>query len=106
MRLRCPSHVFFLIAMPINPAMEELARRLAKEGIQAWLDKWHLIPGNPWNPDIEKALGESETCAVFVGPSGFGPLAKRGCVRPSIGAFAISGRGRKSRRGSTLGSTG
>jgi TIR domain len=50
-----------------------LARRLAKEGIQAWLDKWHLIPGNPWQPDIEKALAESESCAVFVGPSGFGP---------------------------------
>src|SRR5258705_12793341 len=53
-------------------AVEELARRLAKEGIQAWLDKWHLIPGEPWQPAIEKALAESETCAVFVGPSGIG----------------------------------
>jgi hypothetical protein len=42
-------------------------------GVQAWLDKWHLIPGDPWQPDIEKALAESETCAVFVGPSGFAP---------------------------------
>jgi hypothetical protein len=59
--------------MPINRAVEELARRLAKEGIQAWLDKWHPIPGNPWHPDIEKSLGESETCAVFVGPSVLAP---------------------------------
>jgi hypothetical protein len=50
-----------------------LARRFSKEGIQAWLDKWNLIPGDPWQPAIEKALAESETCAVFVGPSGFGP---------------------------------
>jgi hypothetical protein len=48
--------------------VEELARRLAGEGIQAWLDKWHLIPGDPWQPAIEKALAESETCAVFIGP--------------------------------------
>jgi TIR domain len=26
--------------------------------------------GRPWQPAIEKALAESETCAVFVGPSG------------------------------------
>src|SRR6266403_1329542 len=45
-----------------KPAVEELARRLAKEGLEAWLDKWHLIPGNPWQPAIEKALAESETC--------------------------------------------
>ena len=66
-------HVFLSHNSTDKPAVEELARRLAKEGIQAWLDKWHLIPGNPWQPDIEKALAESETCAVFVGPSGFGP---------------------------------
>jgi TIR domain len=68
-----PFHVFLSHSNADKPAVEELARRLAKEGIQAWLDKWHLIPGNPWQPDIEKALEESETCAVFVGPSGFGP---------------------------------
>ena len=68
-----PFHVFLSHSSADKPAVEELARRLAKEGIQAWLDKWHLIPGNPWQPGIEKALAESETCAVFVGPSGFGP---------------------------------
>src|SRR6202047_1964657 len=68
-----PFHVFLSHSNTDKPAVEELARRLAKEGIQAWLDKWHLIPGDPWQPAIEKALAESETCAVFVGPSGFGP---------------------------------
>jgi hypothetical protein len=68
-----PFHVFLSHSSADKPAIEELARRLAKESIQAWLDKWHLIPGNPWQPGIERALAESETCAVFVGPSGFGP---------------------------------
>jgi hypothetical protein len=66
-------HVFLSHSTADKPAVEELARQLAKEGIHAWLDKWHLIPGDPWQPAIEKALAESETCTVFVGPSGFGP---------------------------------
>ncbi len=66
-------HVFLSHSSADKPAVEELARRLAREGIQAWLDKWNLIPGDPWQPAIEKALAESETCAVFVGPSGLGP---------------------------------
>ena len=65
--------VFLSHSSADKPAVEELARRLAKEGIQAWLDKWNLIPGDPWQVAIEKALAESETCAVFVGPSSLGP---------------------------------
>ena len=68
-----PFHVFLSHSSTDKPAVEEWARRLAKEGIQAWLDKWHLIPGNRWQPDIEKASAESESCAVFVGSGGFGP---------------------------------
>ena len=71
-------HVFLSHSSADKPAVEELARRLAKEGIQAWLDKWHLIPGDPWQPAIEKALAESETCAVFVGLKWRWALAKRG----------------------------
>src|SRR6516225_9496808 len=66
-------HVFLSHSRDDKAAVEELARRLAREGIQPWLDKWNLIPGDPWQPAIEKALAESETCAVFVGPSGVGP---------------------------------
>jgi hypothetical protein len=56
-----PVHVFLSHSSTDKPAVEELARRLAKEGIQAWLDKWHLIPGDPWQPALEKALAESES---------------------------------------------
>src|SRR5271165_1261376 len=66
-------HVFLSHSSADKRVVEELARRLAKEGIQAWLDKWHLIPGDAWQPAIEKALAESATCAVFVGPSRLGP---------------------------------
>jgi TIR domain len=32
--------------VPISLAVGELARLLKKEGIEAWLDKWHLISGD------------------------------------------------------------
>ncbi len=56
-----------------KPAVEELASRLEREGFSCWLDKWHLIPGETWQPAIEEALSQSDSCVVFVGPSGFGP---------------------------------
>jgi tetratricopeptide (TPR) repeat protein len=71
--LKSSFQVFLSHSSADKPAVEEIGRRLLKEGIEAWLDKWHLIPGDPWQPAIENALAESETCAVFVGPSGLGP---------------------------------
>jgi TIR domain len=66
--------VFLSHSTADKPAVEDLARRLRdKEGIQAWLDKWNLVPGAPWQPAIEEALADSETCAVFIGPSGLSP---------------------------------
>ncbi|HAB16120.1 MAG TPA: toll/interleukin-1 receptor domain-containing protein [Verrucomicrobiota bacterium] len=56
-----------------KPTVEELARRLEREGISCWFDKWNLIPGESWRAALERGLAESETCLVFVGPSGFGP---------------------------------
>ena len=50
-------HVFLSHSGADKPAVEELARRLAKEGIQAWLDKRNLIPGEPWQHHIGTALG-------------------------------------------------
>jgi tetratricopeptide (TPR) repeat protein len=68
-----PAHVFLSHSTVDKPAVEALARRLAKEGIQAWLDKWNLVPGAPWQPAIEEALAESEACAVFIGTGGLSP---------------------------------
>jgi hypothetical protein len=67
------THVFLSHGMADKPVGEDLARRLHKEGIQVWLDKWNLIPGTSWQPAIEDALQECESCAVFVGPEGLGP---------------------------------
>jgi signal transduction histidine kinase len=54
-------------------AVEEIARRLVTEGIHPWLDRWNLIPGEPWQEHIESALKNCASCAVLIGPSGTGP---------------------------------
>jgi hypothetical protein len=51
--------------------VELIERRLREEAkLRPFLDKWHLVPGDPWQEAIERALANSETIAVFVGPSG------------------------------------
>src|SRR5262249_53912846 len=57
-----------------KPSVERLALRLETEaGVRPFLDKWHLVPGEPWQEALEKALDDSATCAVFLGSHGLGP---------------------------------
>lgn len=56
-----------------KPAVEELARKLKTSGLEPWLDKWNLVPGDPWQEAIERALRECRSCAVFFGPGGVSP---------------------------------
>ncbi len=65
--------VFLSHSSPDKPAVEELARRLMRDGIEPFLDKWNLIPGDPWQEALEEALIRSAACAVFIGPGGFSP---------------------------------
>lgn len=52
-------------------AVRWLAERLEDEaGLTVFLDIWNLIPGEPWQEDLEQALAGSETIAVFLGPAG------------------------------------
>jgi hypothetical protein len=53
--------------------VETLAVELEKRGIKCWLDKWNLIPGDPWQAALEDALTQCDTCVVFFGPNGLGP---------------------------------
>jgi WD40 repeat protein len=66
--------VFLSHSSKDKAAVEELARKLRGEaGLRPYLDKWHLVPGTPWQPELEAGLEESATAAVFFGPSGLGP---------------------------------
>src|SRR5947207_1603762 len=44
-----PFDVFLSHSSPDKLAVEELARRLEDEAkLKPWLDKWNLVPGEPW----------------------------------------------------------
>ena len=55
-------------------AVEIIADKLRDEArLRPFLDKWHLIPGEPWQEALEEALDACPVCAVFLGPSGVSP---------------------------------
>ena len=61
-----------------KPHVETLAARLEDEAkLKPFLDKWRLTPGAPWQEELEAALDQSATCAVFMGASGLGACAIR-----------------------------
>ena len=53
---------------------ELIAIALKKQGINPFLDKWHIVAGQPWQKSIELAFRNSESCAVIIGPFGLGPV--------------------------------
>jgi serine phosphatase RsbU (regulator of sigma subunit) len=65
--------VFLSHATADKPLVEELARRLTRAHLRPWFDKWHLIPGTAWQPEIETVLADCSACAVVVGVSELGP---------------------------------
>ncbi len=59
-----------------KPAVERVAEKLHEAGLEPWLDRWYLIGGDVWQADLAAALRASDTCAVFIGPNGFGDWAR------------------------------
>jgi len=66
-RKTAPYDVFLSHASSDKAVVEGLARRLTEVGLRPFLDKWHLVPGLPWQEALEEALHSSRTCAVFIG---------------------------------------
>ncbi|MGH8933221.1 MAG: TIR domain-containing protein [Egibacteraceae bacterium] len=55
---------------------ENVAERLRGKGVQPWLDRWCLAPGDDWQQGIIEGLAASGACAVFVGSHGLGGWAR------------------------------
>ncbi|MGB7876277.1 MAG: toll/interleukin-1 receptor domain-containing protein, partial [Anaerolineales bacterium] len=57
-----------------KPSVEAIAHKLQETySLKCWLDKWNLIPGDPWQEAIEEALDDSKTFGIFVGPNKISP---------------------------------
>ncbi|MGH6746798.1 toll/interleukin-1 receptor domain-containing protein [Novosphingobium sp.] len=49
-----------------KPRVELFARRLREDGIDAWLDKWEIRPGDDVVKAMEAGLDECEVGLVFL----------------------------------------
>lgn len=49
-----------------------IAERLRDRGLSIFFDRWSLVPGEPFQPALERALRGSRTVVVFIGASGSG----------------------------------
>jgi TIR domain-containing protein len=59
-----PLKVFLCHASTDKTAVRELYQRLTKDGVDAWLDKEKLLPGQDWEYEIRKAVREADVVVV------------------------------------------
>jgi hypothetical protein len=59
-----PLRVFLCHAHSDKDAVKALYDRLTKDGIDVWLDKQKLLPGQDWELEIRKAVRESDVVVV------------------------------------------
>ncbi len=73
-----------------KPQVEQIAMRLHDRGLRAWLDKWELRPGFPWQEGLEGGIQAARAVAVFVGANGLGAWQE-----PEMRAFIARSRREK-----------
>jgi WD40 repeat protein len=57
--------------------VEALARVLRDRGLSVFLDRWYLVPGQPWPQELEETLSACRAVAVCLGPGPMGPWQQR-----------------------------
>jgi hypothetical protein len=60
-----------------SAAAELLRARLADAGLRAFLDRYALPAGKPWQPELEAALSACRALVVLLGPAGIGSWQHR-----------------------------
>lgn len=66
-----PHHVYLSYNTTTRPFVANLALRLRGDArLSFWFEPWHAIPGQPIQEQMEDALGQATSCAVFIGEDG------------------------------------
>jgi hypothetical protein len=86
-----PFDVFICHNSGDKPEIRKINTALQAAGITTWLDEEQLTPGLPWQPELERQIGNIKSACVFVGRNSTGPwqdfeiraflneFANRGC---------------------------
>jgi hypothetical protein len=70
-------NVFLSYSRADSAAAELLRAKIAETGLRAFLDRYALPAGQPWQPQLETALAEGRALVILLGPSGLGEWQKR-----------------------------
>jgi outer membrane protein assembly factor BamD (BamD/ComL family) len=76
-----PLKAFLCHASGDKPAVREMYKRLVFEGVDAWLDKEKLLPGQDWRVEIPKAVREADVVIVFLSKNS---ITREGYVQKEI----------------------
>ncbi len=79
--IKRPLRVFLCHSSADKPAVEKLFKHLVNNGIDAWLDKEKLIPGQDWQVEIPKAVKNSDVVIVCLTSQS---ITKEGFVQKEI----------------------
>ena len=55
-----------------KPIVRRLALALKSRGWRVWLDEEQLVPGRPWQEELENIIQTTKSAAVLIGENGFG----------------------------------
>lgn len=80
-----PLRVFLCHAKDDKPSVRPLYTFLLKNGVDAWLDEEKLLPGQDWQLEITKAIGQSDIIVVCLSKHS---ITKEGFVQKEI-RFAL-----------------
>jgi outer membrane protein assembly factor BamD (BamD/ComL family) len=80
-----PLKVFLCHASGDKPAVRVLYQRLLRDGVDAWLDREKLLPGQDWQLEIPKAVRESDVVVVCLSNKS---ITKEGYIQKEI-KFAL-----------------
>lgn len=80
-----PLKAFLCHASGDKPAVREMYKRLVFEGVDAWLDKEKLLPGQDWRVEIPNAVQDADVVIVFLSKKS---VSKEGYVQKEI-KFAL-----------------
>ena len=80
-----PLKAFLCHASGDKPPVRDLYKRLTAEGVDAWLDKERLLPGQDWRMEIPRAVREADVVIVCLSKKS---ITKEGYVQKEI-KFAL-----------------
>lgn len=68
-----PYDVFLCYSSADRLLVQQVKDSLREGGIRTWFDVDELPPGRMWQEELERAISNTASAAVFVGPSNIGP---------------------------------